>query len=74
MPFSLRALLAFIVHCIIAFVIFKILEIVFAWLGGQLHLDILAALATWLALLVALCYFSYGIYWYRGRGGVVAPQ
>jgi hypothetical protein len=67
MPFSPRALIFFIVHCIIAWVIFKILEIVFAWIGGQIHLDLLVQLATWLALLVALAYLSYGWFWYRGR-------
>lgn len=72
MPFSLRALLYFIVHCVIAVVIFKILEVVFVWIGGQIHLDLLVQLATWLALLVALVYFSYGVFWYRGRGAVVA--
>lgn len=67
MPFSPKAILFFIVHCIIAFVIYKILEIVFVWLGGQIHLDLLTALATWLALLIALSYLGYGWFWYRGR-------
>lgn len=71
MPFSLRALIYFIVHCLIAWVIFKILEVVFAWVGGQIHLDLLVQIATWLALLCALAYFSYGWWWYRGR--TVAP-
>jgi hypothetical protein len=65
-PFSPLALFWFVVHCIIAFVIFKILEIVFVWLGGQIHLDLLVQLATWLALLIALLYLSYW-YWWRPR-------
>jgi hypothetical protein len=67
MPFSPRAILYFIVHCVITIVIFKIVEILLVWIGGQIHLDIIVSLATWIALLIALSYFVYGWYWYRGR-------
>ena len=71
MPFSLRAILYFVVHCIIAVVIFKILELLFVWLGNEIGFSLLVQLATWLALLVALLYFGGGWFYY-GRRGTIA--
>jgi putative effector of murein hydrolase LrgA (UPF0299 family) len=73
MPLSLRAVLYFIVHVIVAILIFLILQWFFAFVAAALGIPIPGQIITLLALLVALLYFAGGWYYYGRRGTVVGP-